>query len=130
MKQEIIEKLKYIITYLGLGNTKEVRNFLKNLETNSSSDSLSTEDTEKFETLIDKKTLELLSKNVIHNDQYGKKFFKHIDEIGCQNIKALLSEKISLNKSSSTHKFFNIPEGADEPIDLSHTGPFGFSIKA
>lgn len=136
MKNENIKKLEYIITYLRLGSTKEV---IENLQIKSPLNNLSTEDTQKFHTLIYEKTRELISDDVIHNDEYGNEFFHLINEIGCQSTKELLSTKgfsskdILLNKLSKTQKFFNIPEAleqsitlslAEEPVDLSITGPF------
>lgn len=142
-----ILKLKEIVTHLGLGRTKELRDFFSNLETHPPSDGLSIENTLKlFEALIYDKAFNLISNDIICTDKYGRSFFNLIEEIGCQDIKALMltkgfcSENVALNTLSRTQKFFNIPEAlkqseissltTEKPLDLSKTGPFGFSIKA
>lgn len=142
-----ISKLKEIVTHLGLGRTKELRAFFNNLEIQPSSDELSIETTLKlFEALIYDKAFDMISHNIICKDKFGYAFFNLIEEMGCQHIKALMlekgfySENMSFNTLSRTQKFFNIPKAliqsrialltAEEPLDLSKTGPFGFSIKA
>lgn len=142
-----IPKLKLIVAYLGLGHTKEVKDFVSNLETQPPSDNLSVEYTLKMlEALIYDRAFDLISNDIICTDTYGYAFFTIVEEMEFQHIKALMltkgfySESMPINTLSRTQKFFNIPEAliqssttsltTEEPLDLSKTGPFGFSIKA
>lgn len=141
-----IDKLKFIVTYLGLGNIRKIRYFLKNLEIQSLTDNLSETNLKVFEGLIYDKTVDLINNGVITIDRYGLEFFTLIRELKLEFIEALLLEKgfflekTPLNNLSRTQTFFNLPEALkqsetlalnpDQPLDLSKTGPFGFSIKA
>lgn len=131
--QKNIKKLKKIITYLGLGRTKEIRNFFDNLAEQPYSDDVNIrENLTLFENLISDKAFYLINNQVICTDEYGLEFFKLIEEFELKRIQSLLLKKgfksNFFNKLSRTRKCFNIPEALkqskmeaflEQPLDLS-----------
>ncbi len=141
--QNNIEKLKRIVTYLGLGRTREIRNFFDNLKKQPPLDDLAIkQNLNLFEALVYDKAFDLISTDVIRTDKYGFEFFNLIEELKFKHIQSLLLKKgfqsSFFNTLAKTPEFFNIPEELkpskmetllEQPLDLSRTGPLAFSSK-